>query len=80
MKLFISCDEAKLICDKTQYNEATFWEKLQLNIRLLHCGVCRKYTKRNTKLTKSIKKANLESLNLSDKEHIKEKLRQQLGQ
>jgi hypothetical protein len=35
--LFISCQEAKHICDKSQYDEATGWERLKLGIRLIWC-------------------------------------------
>ena len=34
--LFISCAEAKSICDKDQYGEATDWEKLKLNNELMN--------------------------------------------
>ncbi len=31
-KLNITCKQAVAICDKSQYKEATFFEKIQLNI------------------------------------------------
>jgi hypothetical protein len=54
IKLFLSCDEANHTCDKSQYNEATLWGKIKLNIHLLYCAACRKYAKNNAKLTKLI--------------------------
>lgn len=51
-KLFLSCDEASHTCDKSQYNEATLWGKIKLNIHLVYCAACRKYAKNNTKLTR----------------------------
>ncbi|WP_299890181.1 glycine dehydrogenase [uncultured Lacinutrix sp.] len=54
-KIFLSCDEANHTCDKTQYKEASLWEKIKLNIHLAYCAACRKYTKNNTKLTKLVK-------------------------
>ena len=50
MKVMIPCDEANLVCDKTQYKEATLWEKIKLNIHLIYCKVCRKYSKNNKKI------------------------------
>jgi len=34
-KLNITCKQAVAICDKSQYKEATFFEKIQLNIHFL---------------------------------------------
>ncbi len=60
--LFISCDEAKHICDKTQYDEATGWERLKLGIRLSWCRITRAYSSRNHKLTKVIEKSEVNCL------------------
>ena len=51
MKLTITCDEATAICDKSQYGEASLSEKIQLNIHLLICKFCKKYTKQNSLMT-----------------------------
>lgn len=51
MKLKITCDEATAICDKSQYGEASLTEKLQLNIHLILCKYCKKYTKQNNLMT-----------------------------
>ena len=51
MKLTITCDEATTICDKSQYGEASLSEKIQLNIHLLICKFCKKYTKQNSLMT-----------------------------
>lgn len=48
MKLMINCDEATAICDKSQYGEASLSEKISLNIHLLICRYCKKYTKQNS--------------------------------
>lgn len=44
----INCDEATAICDKSQYGEASLSEKISLNIHLLICRYCKKYTKQNS--------------------------------
>lgn len=77
--LFISCDEAKVICDKAQYDEATFYEKVKLYIRLSWCHFTRSYSKRNAKLTTSIKNASLQCLKSEDKQKLQHILDQELG-
>ncbi|WP_233783188.1 hypothetical protein [Flavivirga eckloniae] len=67
-RIFIPCEDANHVCDKTQYEDATLWEKIKLNIHLIYCRACRKYTKNNTKLTKIIKKSEVECLDKKSKE------------
>ena len=80
-KLKITCDEATTICDKNQYGEATFTDKLKLNLHFLTCKICSLYTKQNTMLTKIYKgkakadQAKSGSLCMSNAE--KEKLRKE---
>ncbi|MDC1226811.1 hypothetical protein N8013_04095 [Algibacter sp.] len=71
MKVMIPCDEANLVCDKTQYKEATLLEKIKLNIHLIYCKVCRKYSKNNKTLSKTIKKSNIECLDKTCKDTMK---------
>ena len=70
-KVFFSCDVANHVCDKTQYNEASLWEKIRLNIHLLYCKACRKYTQNNQKLTKAVKKSEVKCLDSVAKESLK---------
>ncbi len=78
MKLKTECHEANHICDKNQYNEATFWEKVRLNIHLIYCRACRQYSRRNSKLTKVINKPTVETVSMSEKEALKQRLQDQL--
>ncbi|MEW7292268.1 hypothetical protein [Aquimarina sp. 2304DJ70-9] len=78
-KLFVSCEEAKYICDKNQYGEASALEIVKLNIRLIYCKVTRAYSKRNTKLTKAIKKSDIHIISLPQKESMKQRLREELA-
>ncbi len=71
VKIFIPCNDANHVCDKTQYKEASLWEKIKLNIHLIYCRACRKYTKNNTKLTKAITKSEVECLDKKCKETMK---------
>lgn len=80
-KLFINCDEATTICTKNQYKEASFWEKIKLNIHLLRCKICGLYSKQNGKLTemcnKHLQKIDCENkLSDNDKDVLKEKLKE----
>ena len=34
----MKCEDAGQVCDKSQYKEASFWEKLKLNVHLLYCS------------------------------------------
>ena len=77
-KIIIPCDEANHVCDKTQYKEATLWEKIKLNIHLIYCRACRKYTKKNTLLTKLITK-NPIAMDASTKENLKSAFEQELA-
>lgn len=74
----ISCDKAALICDKTQYREATFLEILKLRFHLFMCKNCSKATEQNTKLTTLCEKAKLHSLSSKEKIAMKEQLNKQI--
>lgn len=77
-KFMLPCDEANHVCDKTQYNNATLWEKIKLNAHLLYCRACRKYSSKNSQLTKLIKKADLECLDTNVKSEMKKNLQKAL--
>ncbi|MDH7444835.1 hypothetical protein [Aquimarina sp. 2201CG14-23] len=77
--LLVSCEQAKFICDKNQYGEASILEIIKLNIRLIYCKVTRAYSKRNGKLTKAIKKSNVQVIDPSKKEEMKERMREKLA-
>lgn len=76
--LFISCEEAKHICDKAQYGEATLWEKFKLKLRLSWCHITRSYAKKNQKLSEVLKKSNLKGMSLKDRESLKLTIQQEL--
>ena len=76
--MMISCEKAALICNKTQYREATFMEKMKLKFHLLLCKNCPEFSKRNTKLTALCQKANLQSLTKEDKHRMKKLLKEEV--
>ena len=77
-KLFTSCDKAAHTCDKTQYREASLWEKIKLNIHLIYCKACRKYSSNNGKLTKLMRKPEVDCLKNSEKEQLHSALKEEL--
>ncbi|WP_459211034.1 hypothetical protein [Aquimarina rhabdastrellae] len=78
-KILLACDEANHVCDKAQYKEATLWEKIRLNVHLIYCRACRKYTKNNLKLTKLMKSPEVKTIDQRDKQAMKERLMQELS-
>lgn len=79
MSIFLKCDEANHTCDKNQYKDASFLELIKLNIHLIYCRACRKYTARNMKLTEAFKKGNLHTMPLDEKKALQERIQQELS-
>lgn len=77
-KVLIDCDEAKHICDKSQYNESSWWDLLRLNIRFIYCNITRAYVKRNQKLSKLVTDDNVECMDSKSKTELKNKFEQRL--
>ncbi|SFC83055.1 hypothetical protein [Algibacter pectinivorans] len=78
IKFIIPCEEANHVCDKSQYKNASIREKIALNLHLIFCRACRKYSSNNSKLTKTIKKAEVECLDQKSKEAMREDFNQAL--
>ncbi len=77
--LFISCEEAHHICDKSQYGEATTWERIKLGIRLSWCKITRAYTKRNNKLTEAMHNAKVDCLKQDEIKSIQQDFEKELA-
>lgn len=69
-----SCQKVAEYSDKQQYAEAKFWEKLRVQIHILHCKHCHSYHHKNEELTELLKKHQFKVLSKSEKEEIKAKL------
>ena len=74
----ISCDEAAIICNKKQYKEATFIEKIKLIMHLFVCKTCSKFSKKNAELTTLCNKAPLHSLPEEDKVKMKREIQEKI--
>lgn len=79
MKVFLKCEEANHTCDKNQYKEASLLELIKLNIHLIYCRACRKYTARNTRLSKLFKKSSVKTMPVDAKVAMKERLRKEMA-
>lgn len=80
-KLKITCEEATLICTKSQYGEATLLDKFKLNLHFVYCKICRKFSKQNSQLSdmcnlaKQHKEAKKACLCERDKKEWKEQIK-----
>ena len=74
----INCEEARHICDKSQYREASLWEIIKLKLHHFTCKLCLQHSRRNSKLTKLCNSANMQVLDESLKEQMKKELEKQL--
>ncbi len=79
MKINLPCTDANTICDKAQYEEASFWEKIKLHLHLFLCRACRKYTSQNQKLTEILNKAQVKTISQAEKLKLKERLQSELN-
>lgn len=70
----ISCEEAAVICSKSQYREASWLEKIQLKLHMLMCKACVVFSLRNSRLTALFRDADLQCLSDEDKAELKNKL------
>ena len=77
--LFISCDEAKHICDKAQYDEASTWEQFKLGLRLAYCRITKKYSSNNTKLSKSIEESKVQCLKTEELNKLQSQFEKELA-
>ncbi|TVZ56401.1 hypothetical protein OD91_1686 [Lutibacter sp. Hel_I_33_5] len=81
--LLISCDEATMICDKNQYGETNFFDKIKLQLHFIRCKICRLYTKQNMFLTKAYKdhahscSKQKQCMSEEDKDKLKKELEKQ---
>ena len=72
--ILIDCKEAVRFCDKAQYREATFSERLKMRLHYLICVSCRKYQTSNSRLTKLIEKAGIQTCTKDEKEGYRQKM------
>ncbi len=75
----MKCEEAGHVCDKNQYKETNFMERVRLVIHLIYCSACRKYSFKNNKLTEAIKNLRINTISEADKNYLKEQLQKEMS-
>jgi len=70
----VSCEKARHLCNKTQYNESSLWERIKLTIHLYTCKECSTYSNKNTKLSSLCEQANIFNLSEEDKAAMQKEL------
>ncbi|CAL67827.1 hypothetical protein [Christiangramia forsetii] len=78
--LFVDCSEAATCCDKAQYEEADFLEKIKLTIHLMFCKTCRKFSKRNSKLTNLMQESKLETCPEEKKNQWRQQIKKEFAE
>ena len=82
-KILIKCDEATSICDKSQYNEASIFDKFRLSIHNFLCKRCKLYSSQNAIMTKLLKvhknKAQEQNLCSADKDELQKAIEKELS-
>jgi hypothetical protein len=83
-RFMISCNEATTICDKSQYKEATIFEKIKLSMHIFACGYCKKYSEQNSLMTRFFnayleKPCNEKHLDQSEKAQLEKSLLKEMN-
>ena len=74
----MNCEEARRFCDKEEYAEASFAERLRFRLHLWFCLACKQYKKQNKKLSNLLKKAALKTCTPAEKRAFQEQLKKEL--
>ena len=82
--IIINCDEATTICDKSQYGEASLFDRIRLTLHLAYCKKCKKYTKQNNLMTDIFKRfatpcEGADHMPDKDKQELEAKLQEELN-
>jgi len=82
-KILIKCDEATTICDKSQYGEASTFDKMRLSLHNFLCHRCKLYTEQNKVMTKIFKvhmhKPTEQHLCDADKDALQKVLKEEMN-
>lgn len=72
--LGLNCKNAANYCNKAEYQEAGFRDKVKLKLHLLFCKPCKNYNHKNQKLSELIKKADIKTCTKEEKELLKQRM------
>jgi hypothetical protein len=79
LEIIFKCKEASHICDKSQYEESSFTERLLMKMHQWMCKVCRQHSEENTKLTKIIQKADLKTFPETKKNELQRVIQHEIS-
>ena len=77
--ILFKCKDAAHICDKSQYRESTFMERILMKMHQLMCRVCREHSSENARLSEAIEKANLKTIPEPTKQNMREVIQQEIS-
>jgi hypothetical protein len=77
--IIFKCKEASHICDKSQYEESSFIERLLMRMHQWMCKVCRDHSTENSKLTEVIRKADLKTLPETKIQELKQVIQHEIS-
>uniref|UniRef100_UPI0030EC70A6 hypothetical protein n=1 Tax=Ascidiimonas aurantiaca TaxID=1685432 RepID=UPI0030EC70A6 len=72
--LFVDCNDARDICNRAQYKEASSWDIFKLRFHNLFCKICNAHSIKNAKLTSLCSSANLKTMDKQMKTDMKKNL------
>lgn len=76
--LFLNCEETAKCCDKAQYDEASFFEKMMIHMHVAMCKPCRNYSAKNIKLSDLLKRSKLKTCTEEEKAAWKRKIEKEI--
>ena len=74
----LNCSEANHCCDKAQYDEASFMDKMKIHLHNFLCKPCKNYSSTNNKLSAMVKKANLKTCTEEQKKLWKKEMEKEI--
>lgn len=74
-KIFISCDEAHILCTRDQYGDLNPKERFRFKLHNGHCVRCKNFSKKSRGFTRTLSKLGWVKLSTEQKSSIKEKLK-----
>ncbi|GAK88862.1 hypothetical protein JCM19297_3386 [Nonlabens ulvanivorans] len=74
-RIFISCDEASILSTRDQYNDLSPKEKFRQKLHHGHCLGCRSFDKKSRLFSRTINSLGWVKLSKSQKNSIKQKLK-----
>lgn len=72
--LGLKCEDAASYCNKSEYQEASFSDKVKLRLHLFFCKPCKDYNHKNNKLSQLIKEADLKSCTEEEKNLLRQRM------